>query len=141
MTDRLTAMDVEKQEFKRKVRGFDPEEVRYYLKSVADEIERLNLENGQLREDAGRLKKERDEIQNREVVLQKTLVTAQKMSDDLKERAQGQAELLVRDARMKAERLLQDAQDSSPASRRRSAAARSKRTCSRSGCAAPSRST
>ena len=111
MSDRLTAMDVEKQEFKRKMRGFDPEEVGYFLKSVADEIERLHLDNGRMREDVGRLKKERDDIQGREVVLQKTLVTAQKMSDDLKERAQAQAELLVREARMKSERLLQDAQD------------------------------
>ena len=42
---------------------------------------------------------------------QKTLVTAQNMSDEIKQRAEAQAELILREARMKAERMLQQAQD------------------------------
>ena len=111
MSDRLTAMDIEKQQFRRKVRGFDPEEVGYYLKSVADEIERLNLENGELREETGRLKKGHDELRSREQVLQKTLVTAQRMAEEIKERSEAQADLVLRETRMKAERLMQGAQE------------------------------
>ena len=55
MSDRITAMDVEGQRFNRKVRGFDPEEVTLYLRSVAEEIERLNLDNAKLLEENGRL--------------------------------------------------------------------------------------
>jgi cell division initiation protein len=104
-------MDVEKQVFRSKLRGYDPEEVRYYLRSVSEEIERLNLENGELREDIGRLKRQHEELRSREQVLQKTLVSAQHMSDELKERSQAEANLVVRDARVRAERILQDAQD------------------------------
>lgn len=111
MSDRLTAMDVEKQQFQRKMRGFDPEEVSLYLKSVAEEIERLHLENGELREQTGRLKKGHEELRSREQVLQKTLVTAQRMAEEIKERSEAQAELVLREARMKADRMLQDAQD------------------------------
>ena len=55
MSSRLTAMDIEKQEFGRRLRGYDPEEVRLYLRSVAEEVERLNLENGRLLEEIGEL--------------------------------------------------------------------------------------
>lgn len=111
MSSRLTAMDVEKQRFRQKLRGYDPEEVRYYLKSVAEELERLNLENGELREGIGRLSAQQEELRAREQMLQKTLVTAQSMTSDLKERSQAQADLLIRDARLKSERMLQNAQD------------------------------
>lgn len=111
VSDRLTAMDIEKQEFRRKMRGFDPEEVGYYLKSVADEVERLHLENGELREEAGRLKKGHDELRSREQVLQKTLVTAQRMAEEIKERSEAQADLVLREARMKAGQMMQSAQE------------------------------
>ena len=111
MTTRLTAMDIEKQDFTRKMRGFDPDEVQMFLKAVAEEIERLNLENATLREENGTLAQRLDEFQDRERTLQETLVTAQRMSTDLRDRSKHEAELLVREARVKAERLLEQAQD------------------------------
>lgn len=111
VTDRLTAMDIEKQVFRRKVRGFDPEEVQYYLKSVAEEVERLNLQNAELREEVGALRRQAEELRAREKLLQQTLVTAQKMTDELKDRSRSEADQIIREARMKSERLLQDAQD------------------------------
>ena len=56
MGERMTAMDIEGQDFSLKVRGFDRDAVRLYLRSVAEEIEKLNLENASLREDVGNLK-------------------------------------------------------------------------------------
>ena len=47
----------------------------------------------------------------RERALQETLVTAQRMSSDLKDRSKAEADLLVREARVKAERVLEQAQD------------------------------
>jgi cell division initiation protein len=111
MSTRLTAMDIEKQDFTRKMRGFDPDEVQMFLRAVAEEIERLNLENGTLREENGSLTLRLDEFKDRERTLQETLVTAQRMSADLRDRSKQEAELLVREARVKAERLLEQAQD------------------------------
>jgi len=111
MSTRLTAMDIEKQDFTRKMRGFDPDEVQMFLKAVAEEIERLNLENATLREENGTLTQRLDEFQDRERTLQETLVTAQRMSTDLRDRSKQEAELLIREARVKAERLLEQAQD------------------------------
>jgi cell division initiation protein len=111
MSTRLTAMDIEKQEFARKMRGYDPEEVKMYLHAVAEEIERVNLENATLREENGALTQRIDDFKDRERSLQETLVVAQRMSADLKDRSKQEADLLVKEARVKAERLLEQAQD------------------------------
>ena len=111
MSSRLTAMDVEKQDFKRAFRGYDCGEVRMFLTAVSEEIERVNLENAQLREEVGALRGRIDDFREREQMLQETLVTAQKMSEELAVRSQKESELLIREARLKAERLLEQTQD------------------------------
>ena len=111
MSDRMTAMDVEKQEFTRKMRGYDPDEVRLYLKAVAEEIARLQLDNQSQRDEIGRLTGRLEDFRERERTLQETLVTAQKMSEEMKGKSAKEAELLVKEARLKAERILEQAQD------------------------------
>ena len=111
MSSRLTAMEVEKQEFRSKLRGYDREDVRLYLRSVAEEIERLNLENNSLREEAAHLRGRLEDFRSREQTLQETLVTAQAMTKEIQGRASKEADLLVKEARIKAERLLEQAQD------------------------------
>ena len=111
MSSRLTAMDVEKQEFKAAFRGYEREEVRLFLSAVAEEVERLNLDNAALREEAGTLRGRLEDFKERERTLQETLLTAQKMSEELVGKSQKESELLVKEARIKAERLLEQAQD------------------------------
>ena len=111
MSDRLTAMDVEKQEFRQKVRGYAQDEVRLFLRSVAEEMQRLNLRNAELEEDTGRLRDQVREIREREQTLQETLVSAQRMAEEMKERATHESEMVLREARIKAERTLEQAQD------------------------------
>jgi len=111
MSTRLTAMDIERQQFARRMRGFDPDEVQMFLRAVAEEVERVNLENATLREESGALAQRLDDYKDRERTLQETLVTAQRMSTDLRDRSKQEADLLVKEARVKAERLLEQAQD------------------------------
>ena len=111
MSDRMTAMDVERQEFARKMCGYDVDEVRMYLKAVAEEIARLQLDNQTQREDVGRLTVRLEDFRERERTLQETLVTAQKMAEEMKGKSAKEAELLVKEARLKGERILEQAQD------------------------------
>jgi cell division initiation protein len=111
MSTRLTAMDIQKQTFTRRMRGYDADEVQLFLRAIAEEIERINLENATLREDTGALRERLDDHKDRERTLQETLVTAQLMSADLKDRSKAEADLLIKEARFKAERLLGQAQD------------------------------
>ena len=111
MSDRITAREVENQEFARKMRGYDPDEVRMFLRAVAEEVERLRLENGELKEETGQLRARLDDFRDRERNLQETLLTAQKMSEEMRGRSEKEAEVLVKEARLKAERILEQAQD------------------------------
>ncbi len=111
MSTRITPMDIERQEFPRKMRGYDVEQVRMYLKAIAEEIERVNLENAELLEEIGELRVRNEAYAEREQTLQQTLVTAQNMSGEMKERARSEADLVVREARLSSERMLQQAQD------------------------------
>ena len=108
---RITAMDIEGQEFPVKLRGYDSEEVRLYLSSLAEEIERLNLENASLREEIGRSKEQIAEHKERGRSLQDTLVTAQQMAQEFKEKSRLESELMIKEARLKSERLLEQSQD------------------------------
>lgn len=111
MSERLTAMEIESQEFKRKMRGFDEQEVQMFLKSVADEVERLNLENARHAEETGQLRRRIDEFEKREKSLQDALIATQRLSDELVDKSREEADLLVREARLTSERMLQQAQD------------------------------
>lgn len=111
MSDRVTAMDVEQQQFTRRFRGFDCEEVRLYLKSVAEEIGRLNLAQAEMRETMGALRTELDEMRSRERTLQQTLVAASGMAEELKEKARAESQLVVKEARFRADQIVRQAQD------------------------------
>lgn len=111
MSDRMTAMDVERQEFARKMRGYDVDEVRLYLRAVAEEVARLQLDNQTQREEIGRLGARLEDFRERERTLQETLLTAQKMAEEMKGKSAKEAELLVKEARLKGERILEQAQD------------------------------
>ena len=111
MGERMTAMDIEGQEFVRKMRGYDPDAVRLYLRSVAEEIEKLNLENASLKEGMGNLKDKVEEYRDRERSLQETLVAAQQMAEEYREKTKLESDLMIKEARLKSERFLEHAQD------------------------------
>jgi cell division initiation protein len=101
----LTPLDIQKQSFSRALKGYNTEEVRAYLQLMAEEIERLvrdldraSRENAMLREDL-------DEHNARERILKDTLLSAQKVSEDVKANAAKEAELIVKDAELLSERL------------------------------------
>lgn len=111
MSDRITAMDVENQGFSRRMRGFDVDEVRLYLKSVAEEIGRLNLESAEMREKVGTLSTQLEQARGREGTLQQTLVAAQRMAEELKEKARAESQLAIKEARFRADQIVREAQD------------------------------
>ena len=111
MSERITSRDITSQDFRKKVRGYDPEDVQLYLKSLADQIERLTLDNEDLRDELARVRVERDQYRDRERTLQQTLISAQKMAEDVREQAETQSKLLLEEAQLKADRILQRAQE------------------------------
>ncbi len=106
----ISPLEIAQRDFGRKFRGFDPEEVQAFLEQVAEEMTRLIQENTDRAAQAQRLEAQLRAHEEREDTLKATLMTAQKMTDDLKANAQREAELILKEAELKAERLLEHAQ-------------------------------
>jgi cell division initiation protein len=106
---KITPLDITGHEFKRKVRGLDAEEVKAFLTLVAEEYELLVLANGKLVDEVAELRERLGDLKERERILKDTLYTAQKLADDMKEEARRERDLLLKEAELKAERLIDHA--------------------------------
>lgn len=107
---KISPMDIQRQTFARKFRGLDPEEVRTYLALVAEEVAALQHERDDLARQLQHIKVLLEEHRDRETILKNTLLTAQKLSEDIRENARKQSESVVREAELQADRLIELAQ-------------------------------
>jgi cell division initiation protein len=105
----LTPLEIQKQTFARAIKGYNTDEVRAYLHLVAEEIERLVRENDRLARETGMLREDLEDHSNRERILKDTLLSAQKVAEDLTANARKEAELIVKDAELLSERLIAQA--------------------------------
>jgi len=105
----LTPLEIQKQQFSRVLKGYNADEVRAYLSLVAEEIERLLRDVDRLARENSMLREELDEHSQRERILKDTLLSAQKVSEDVKANARKEAELIVKDAELLAERVVAQA--------------------------------
>ncbi|HEX2833082.1 MAG TPA: DivIVA domain-containing protein [Thermoanaerobaculia bacterium] len=105
----LTPLEIQKQTFSRGLKGYNPDDVRAYLHLVAEEIERLLRENDRLTRDLLNLREDLEDHSNRERILKDTLLSAQKVAEDLTANARKEAELIVKDAELLSERLIAQA--------------------------------
>jgi len=106
---RLSPLDIQSQQFRQRFRGLDPHEVETFLELAASEFEELIRENGKLKETLARLGNQYDELKQREQTLKETMMTAQKITEDMKASARKEAEIILREAELKAEKMLDDA--------------------------------
>jgi len=109
---RMTATDIRQQQFAvRLFRGYDPQEVDAFLEEVAEEVEELIRENTLLKEQLIQVEEKSKGAEGREKTLQETLVTTQKIAEEFKENARREAELVLREAHLRAEKFMQDARE------------------------------
>ena len=107
---RITPMDIRKQQFTLKLfRGFDVQEVDAFLDEVADDYEKLVRENALLKEQLGALEERLRGVEDREKLLQETLITTQRVAEEMKESARREAQLTMREAELQADKLLEEA--------------------------------
>ncbi|HXI01951.1 MAG TPA: DivIVA domain-containing protein [Candidatus Saccharimonadales bacterium] len=106
---RITPLDIKAHEFKRKLRGFDPEEVQAFLEIVAEEYERFALSNAHLTDEMAELTGRLAELRERERILKETLYSAQKLAEEMRQEARRERELILKEAELKAEQLIDTA--------------------------------
>jgi cell division initiation protein len=106
---KITPLDIQQMVFRVKFRGYDRDEVNRFLEEVAQTVESLNRDNAGLRERIMLLEQQVAELKRTEVTLSNTLVSAQSLADDVKRSAQRDAELIVKEAELKAGELFRQA--------------------------------
>ena len=90
---KLTPLDIQKHTFSHRMRGADPAEVESFLQLVSEDYEALLRERDRLKEQVALLEERVEELGRNEKMLQQTLVTAQTLSEDLKNTAMREAEI------------------------------------------------
>lgn len=103
---RITPLEVQNHNFSRRFTGLDPDEVVTFLRMVAEDYESLMRENEVLVEKALRLEGRVEELAADERILRETLVSAQAMSEDMRQSAVREAEVLLSEAEVRAEKIL-----------------------------------
>lgn len=106
----ITPLEIRKQEFKKKLHGYDIHEVREFLDMVATETEELLRANAGLSERVKDMDLKIEDYRRMEKILQDTLTTTQKAADDFKSGAKKEAETIIANARVEAQRFLKEAQ-------------------------------
>ncbi|RMF14950.1 MAG: DivIVA domain-containing protein [Candidatus Dadabacteria bacterium] len=106
---KISPLDLRQAQFRRVLRGFDPDEVVRFLDLVRIEMETLRQENQALRDELQQALRRLSEFREKEGMLRDALLTAQRVGDDLKSNAQREADLLIGDAELKASKLVGEA--------------------------------
>ena len=106
---KVTPLDIQQQQFKTRFRGFDIREVDTFLEQMAETVESLHKENQNLGDEVRRLELEIQGYRKREETFKRALLNSQKVLDQMKDNARRSAELIIAEAEVKAEKILNKA--------------------------------
>jgi cell division initiation protein len=106
----VTPLDLRNQQFRSALRGFDKDEVLAFLAEAADDYAAALREADRLRQDVARLEGVVHEHRESEKNLRNTLLTVQRLADEIRDNAHQQAAQIVKDAESRASLVLEKAQ-------------------------------
>ena len=103
---KITPLEIQQRQFTVKFRGFDIEEVDIFLEQVAVAFESLQSENEKLHTDICRFQMDAKGYREREETFKRAILNSQQVVEQMRENAHKSAELIVADAEVKAEKIL-----------------------------------
>ena len=103
----ITPLDIENKRFARqKLMGYSTDEVDDFLDDITVEYEKLFKENAEYKDELTKLKADMEHYKTIENTLQNTLVVAQTTAEEVKSVAKQQADQIINEAKLNAEREL-----------------------------------
>lgn len=115
---KITPLDIQQAGFKVRMRGYDRQEVDSFLDAITEDYEALVRENNSLREKVAESENQLAELRKKEVTLNNTLMRAQDLVEEMKHAAQKDAELVLKEAELKAEGMIHSAREEMAAIKR-----------------------
>ena len=107
---KVSPLDLRQVRFRTTLRGFDRAEVLALIAEVADDYEHALQEVDRLRHEFSKMEAVLSQHREHERDLRDTLITAQRVSDEIRTNADAQARQIVREAEGRSELLLQKSQ-------------------------------
>src|SRR5438477_4194121 len=108
-TFHLTPLDVRRYEFGTSMRGYDRERVDQFREQVAEELERLSRINQDLDSKAKGFHEQLRAFRERDKAINEALVSAQQLRAEIREQAEREAQLILREAKADGERAVDEA--------------------------------
>ncbi|WZL74770.1 DivIVA domain-containing protein [Clostridiaceae bacterium 35-E11] len=108
----ITPLDIQNKEFKKAMRGYKENEVDEFLDKVITDYEKLYKENIELKDKITLLNEQIEKYANLEKTLNNTLLVAQSTAEEVGANARKKAELIIKEAEMKAVKIMDDANNS-----------------------------
>jgi cell division initiation protein len=102
---KISPLDIKKQDFGVKFRGYAPDEVHAYLDMIASELEDALRKNLELDQKAASLQERVNHYSRMEAVLHETLVTSQRAAEETRAAAERKAEVIIAEANIMAQRI------------------------------------
>ena len=106
----LAPSDLYDTRFRKSLFGFRSSDVKSFMGSVADRLERLIEKNRGLKFHIEQLQDQLDEYRRTEESLKNALVSSEKLRTEILNEAKREAELLIDEARLEAKQLYQSAE-------------------------------
>jgi len=106
----VTPLDLRQQQFRTSMRGFDKDEVTAFLAEAADDYAEAIREADRLRQEVARLEALVSEHREHERNLRNTLMTAQRLADEISDNAHKQAAIIIKDAETRASLIIEKGQ-------------------------------
>jgi DivIVA domain-containing protein len=107
----LTALDARRYDFGNALRGYDRARVDQFREQVAEELERLSRANQELDQKARNFHEQLKSFRDRDKALNEALVSAQQLRGEIREQAEREAVLILREAKAEADKMLQGVRD------------------------------
>ncbi len=108
---KVTPLDIQQKRFHVAFRGYERTEVEAFLDVVREEMEALVREVTELREFHETYADRMKEYREREETLKNTMITTHKLAEDIKESSRKEAALIVKDAELKYQQMLERARE------------------------------
>ena len=105
----ISPKDIKKTDFKKIFRGYDPNEVEAFLETVSLRYERLLEENTNFNERIKTLISDIEIYKENEATLQRAIVKAQDLAEEILANAKKRAENIVKESELNAQKIIQDA--------------------------------
>ena len=110
-TFHLTALDVRRYDFGKSLRGYDPERVEQFREQVAEEMERLSKLAQEYESKAKGFHEQLKAFRERDKAINEALVSAQQLRNEIREAAERDASLVLREAQVQADEAMEAARN------------------------------